>query len=111
MMVRISLFLLALAAPAAADDWSAMSGSDIAAALNGVTLEYSNAIQSFFADGSTEYVAGRPSLGRWEVRGDQYCSVWPPSDHWACYDMMQKPGQLRFIGAAGDITDGQIKSP
>ncbi|MFY0596121.1 MAG: hypothetical protein JXQ85_06805 [Cognatishimia sp.] len=88
-----------------------MTGDEIKTALNGITLEYASATQSFSADGSTGYVAGRPSYGAWEVRGDQYCSVWPPSDHWACYDMMQKPGQLRFIGGAGDITDGQIKSP
>lgn len=111
MIARISLFLLAFAAPAAAEDWSAMTGDEIKGALSGVTLKYARASQSFSKDGSTEYVAGRASYGQWEVRGDQYCSVWPPSDHWTCYDMMQKPGHLRFIGASGAITDGTINTP
>lgn len=109
MMRVISLFLLALAAPVAADDWQALSGDEIREVLNGTHLEYENASQFFMADGRTEYVAGRPSLGLWEVREDQYCSVWPPSDHWACYDIFQKPGFLRFVGEAGDVTDGSIK--
>ena len=71
----ISLFLLALAAPGAADDWQSMSGDQIRHALNGAHLEYESATQFFMTDGRTEYVAGRPSLGLWEVRGDQYCSV------------------------------------
>lgn len=105
----ICLFLLALAAPVAADDWQAMSGDQIREALIGAYLEYESASQFFMADGRTEYVAGRPSMGLWEVRGDQYCSVWPPSDRWVCYDMFQRQGYLRFVGETGDVTDGAIK--
>ncbi len=108
-MRRFTLVFLVLGLPAAAEDWQTLTGADIQAALAGVTLDYGHATQSFSDTGETTYVSGRPSLGYWNVRGDQYCSVWPPSDHWACYDMAAKPDVLRFISASGDVTDGIIQ--
>ncbi|MGH1446779.1 MAG: hypothetical protein ACRBBO_12115 [Cognatishimia sp.] len=107
-MRRIALILLMIAGTAQADDWRALNGDEIRTALTGTTLTYPNATQSFQADGKTPYVAGRPSMGAWQVRGDQYCSVWPPSDHWACFDMFAKDNMLRFVGSRGDVTDGVI---
>ncbi len=43
--------------------------------------------QSFKAGGDTVFDNGRLSTGQWQVRGGRYCSVWPPSDRWACYDV------------------------
>ena len=62
------------------------------------------------ASGRTLYNTGRDSWGYWQVRGDQYCSMWPPSDLWACYDMARRGDVLRFFGAAGDSTDGTLRA-
>jgi len=86
--------------------WVPMSGDEIRVALTGRALEYKSAHQDFRASGRTRYVAGRESWGYWRVEGDQYCSMWPPSSLWACYGMAQRGETLRFIGEAGDTTDG-----
>lgn len=59
--------------------------------------------QVFHAGGSTTYRedGGRPSNGRWRVDGDRYCSVWPPSDFWACYDMAMDGETIIFIESGG----------
>ena len=56
--------------------------------------------QVFFASGGTNYYSSRLTRGRWRVEGDRYCSVWPPSDVWACYDVFadaQEDGTLVII--------------
>ena len=45
----------------------------------------------FDADGSTLYREqdGPVTEGRWRVDDDgRYCSVWPPSDDWVCYQVL-----------------------
>ena len=92
---------------AAADGFVPMDGAGITAALTGRELVYEDgATQTFGASGATTYDAGRPSWGRWAVRGDRYCSQWPPSDGWACYDMERNGDVLRFIADDGSITSG-----
>lgn len=97
-----------LAGPACAGDWRVLSGAEVTQALTGRTLDYKTATQDFRASGKTLYKSAEPSWGNWAVRGDQYCSEWPPADGWACYDVaVSQDGQhLRFIGAGGDVTDG-----
>lgn len=103
---------LVLAAPPAMGEerpaWAAMSGAQITATLTGRRVQYATAWQEFRASGRTLYHSGADSWGYWAVRGDRYCSMWPPSDIWACYHMAQRGTQLRFIGAAGDTTDGRL---
>ena len=58
--------------------------------------------QLFLGNGATFYtVHGAQSQGFWEVRGDQYCSKWPPSQSWACYDVMVDTGTTAFVSATG----------
>ncbi len=62
--------------------------------------------QVFHAGGTTEYSetngrSSNPSEGSWRVEGDQYCSVWPPSDAWACYDMAMDGEEILFIESNG----------
>ncbi|MCD2359449.1 hypothetical protein [Sulfitobacter mediterraneus] len=85
--------------------WTPLSGAEISAALTGKVVQYGSAWQDFRASGKTLYNAGRDSWGYWRVEGYQYCSQWPPSDLWACYDMTRQGDRLRFIGAAGDISE------
>lgn len=94
------------ATPALADDWQPINGDSIAVALTDRTLNYANATQHFYASGRTLYNAGQDSWGYWAVRGDQYCSQWPPGDSWDCYEMAQSASGLRFIAGDGSTTDG-----
>lgn len=94
-----------LAGPAWAD-WIALTGPQIQQALEGRRLHYDNAWQDFRASGRTLYNAGRDSWGYWAVRGDQYCSQWPPGERWDCYDMQRKDDMLRFVAGDGSFTDG-----
>jgi hypothetical protein len=43
------------------------------------------------------------------VQGDLYCSVWPPSDRWDCYDIARSARGLdiRFTGDDGSVTVGR----
>ena len=84
----IVAMIATLALPASADDMP-MKGPDILKTLTGARVQGSNWSQSFEAGGATIYAGadGKQSSGRWDVRGDEYCSQWPPSDVWACYAM------------------------
>ncbi len=92
-----------------AQEWTPLDGSGIHAALTGEIVDYDTAWQDFRVSGRTLYHRGRDSWGYWEVRGDQYCSLWPPSDLWACYGVARQGDRIRFIGAAGDVTDGTLR--
>ncbi|WP_282094901.1 hypothetical protein [Epibacterium ulvae] len=90
--------------------WERLDANAIKSALTGRALVYENgAEQSFDVSGQTSYISGRPSLGYWSIRGDHYCSVWPPSDLWACYQIEVQGEMLRFIGKRGDVTVGKYK--
>ena len=87
-----------------------MDAAQITVALTDRTLSYDDgATQVFRADGATVYDKGRVSEGRWAVRGDQYCSVWPPSDQWACYDLRASADgrALTFVAGDGSTTTGR----
>lgn len=88
-----------------AEDWQPLDGAGIASALAARVLVYEGgALQDFFADGRTLY---GDQWGRWEVRGDRYCSVWPPSDRRACYDVARRGIDLRFTADGGTETVGR----
>ena len=81
------LFAATLVFGASADEVT-MKGANILATLKGAHVEGPDWTQSFDDGGATIYTkGGTQSPGRWDVRGDQYCSLWPPSDVWACYAM------------------------
>ena len=48
-------------------------------------------LQYFDPSGSTRYreQGGEETAGRWRIDANgQYCSVWPPSDRWVCYEVL-----------------------
>jgi hypothetical protein len=109
-MRLIALFLTILPINAAAQDWIRLQDDAARAALEGRRVVYdSGAWQEFRVSGATLYNAGRDSWGYWRVRGDQYCSMWPPSDLWACYDLEISGERLRFVGAHGEKTEGSVQ--
>lgn len=110
---RMRRFIWSLAlipSVAGAQGFASMDGPEISTALTDRALVYTDgATQTFGASGSTMYNAGRPSWGHWAVRGDQYCSQWPPSDGWACYDMSRAGAVFRFISQDGSFSDGSYR--
>jgi len=110
-MRAVVIAILMMVGPAWAEGWTVLDGAGIEAALSGRSLDYGTATQDFRASGITDYVASRPTTGQWAVRGDQYCSVWPPSDSWSCYDVdvSSDGSEIRFRGAGGDETVGVYK--
>lgn len=106
-MRRFALILALWPGVLAAEDFQRLSGDEILSALVGKKLGYGDGIwQTFDGAMGTQYFSGRPSAGRWAVRNGQYCSVWPPSDLWACYDVLQSGDVIRFVDESGGATDG-----
>ncbi len=65
--------------------------------------------QIFQKSGATYYsVDAAQSQGLWEVRGDQYCSQWPPNESWTCYDMEGDADSYSFISASGQRSLGKL---
>jgi len=106
--VRLTLLsIVAAAVPLAASaDETKMTGAEVADALTGNTAIYEGGVikQIFAKSGATPYWDGsRLTHGSWRVTGDQYCSVWPPNNVWACYDMFRgSDGEVVWVGSRGD---------
>ena len=66
--------------------------------------------QSFSRGGETIYSDARgPSRGLWTIRGDKYCSQWPPSQTWSCWTVTGSKGTITFIPeGGGDAWHGRI---
>ncbi len=115
MRLLIGLALMALGGPAlAADGWVVVKGEDVGPALAGHVLAYADgATQSFGTQGDTVYDGGRRQPGNWRIEGDRYCSVWPPSDLWACYGLERSADgmSLRFTADDGSTTEGRYADP
>lgn len=107
----MAAFALCLGGEAIAQtaEWQPMTGAEIEDALDDKTLIYEGSTQVFKKSGRTLFDNGRPSWGYWAVRGDQYCSQWPPSDGWACYDMErhESGARLKFVSDTGYETIGR----
>jgi hypothetical protein len=58
--------------------------------------------QVFLRGGATQFIVdGQVQLGQWKIEGDKYCSAWPPSDSWDCYDILQDGTALIFLSGHG----------
>ena len=113
--MSLSLFLgaMVLSAEALAQEQK-LSGVEIKTALSDHTLQGVREDgkpwqQVFQKSGVTFYSVGAAqSQGFWEVRGDQYCSQWPPNESWTCYDMAVEAGDYHFISASGQRSSGKL---
>ena len=107
--VMIAAVVLLKAPVASADQ--RLSGPDIRSMLTDAWVSYDGARQHFLADGTTRYYAPDESLGFWSVEGDQYCSRWPPSGGWTCYDMFRTAeGTLIWIDSEGGRSRGTLEA-
>ncbi|WP_420586748.1 hypothetical protein [Ruegeria sp.] len=106
-MRRFALILALWPEFLTAEEFQTLTGDEILAALTGQKLDYGDGVWQTFDEAMlTQHYSGSPSSGRWAVRDDRYCSLWPPSDLWACYDVQQSGKVIRFVDDAGGTTDG-----
>ena len=108
MLRIIAILMMVLPSFAVAEGWVHLSQNDeITEALNDRTVRFDAlTFQYFGAAGDTRFITERASDGNWAARGGQYCSVWPPSDFWACYDFQVNGDRVRFISSDGSVSEG-----
>jgi hypothetical protein len=103
LLITIIFSLVALTAQA---EERVLTGAEISTVLAdnilvGATTDV-KVEQIFQKAGVTLYIEGNAqSQGLWKVEGDSYCSVWPPSEHWACYTVTQDANKITFISKFG----------
>jgi hypothetical protein len=118
-LTRVAILALALVSTdASATGASAaehrLSGAEIRSALGGRTIvgvsDGGAWRQSFSPEGDTRHAMGSGhSDGVWDVRGDQYCSRWPPGDRWTCYDVLGDGDVITFVSPAGERSTGTLQ--
>lgn len=110
-MKAIWTVLMLMPQIAAAAEWEPVTvDAEIRQTLAGRTLTFdAYTFQRFGEGGDTQYVTDRLSDGRWEARGGQYCSAWPPSDLWTCYDIEVQGKLVRFISVDGSNSTGTYR--
>jgi hypothetical protein len=60
--------------------------------------------QVFQASGATftiDIETHQQSQGFWTLRGDKYCSQWPPSENWECFDVYGNDQGVVFVSSYG----------
>lgn len=105
--MRLAVWFVALLLAPAPGQSETLHGPAIAQALAGHKVTYQDGTSQLFAsDGRTLFFArdGSESIGHWRVTGDRYCSVWPPSDHWACYGVTEEAGEIGFLSGDGSVS-------
>jgi hypothetical protein len=105
--------LVLATAPLASAAETTLDHKAILQTLTGAVVEGANWKQSFDRGGATTYEAeGKRQTGRWDVQGDQYCSMWPPSDRWSCYAVTEEVGAdattIIWISADGSRESGHL---
>ena len=104
--MRIAIILILLCTAAEAEERK-LTGDEIATLLADRTVVGTDKggkqwKQIFQKGGLTIYSQGDAnSNGFWRVKGDQYCSQWPPNDSWACYDMTGEGDHATFVSSSG----------
>ncbi len=100
-----AVLIVGTALPAMAEQRQ-LTKAEILTLLPTITAYGKSSVQTFEKNGITDYNdKGRDSRGNWQVRGNQYCSVWPPSPTWVCYDVLvddEEPDKLVWIGDSGN---------
>jgi hypothetical protein len=102
------IFYLAFSLTTVAASEKTLIAQEINAALNNVTLhstENGRAIKQVFQSSGVTFTIDvktkAQSLGFWRLEANKYCSQWPPSEHWACYDVMANQYGVVFVSSTG----------
>lgn len=94
-----------------AEGWTPLLDDEaVTEAIADRTIIYdAHTMQWFGASGATQYVTDRMAEGRWAARAGQYCSTWPPSDRWDCYDVQVNGDLVRFIASDRSVSEGKYR--
>jgi hypothetical protein len=116
--MQLSLFILGLflfCSLTHAED-KKLDAAEIQVLLNDITLKSIDAEraveQVFQKSGATftiDIETKALSQGFWRLEGDKYCSQWPPSEHWSCYDVYGNDKIVVFVSSNG--TRYQMQTP
>jgi hypothetical protein len=109
MLRGLALVLAMMPGAVLAEGWQSLTGGEITAALADRELVYADGTRQIFRPGGATYYGD--TTGNWRVEGDRYCSVWPPSDRWACYQVEVLGAEVRFIADDGGATTGRYSDP
>ncbi len=114
-MSKIIFGLLLMVSAAIAQERN-LKGAEITAALSDQTFvgaDPADKIEQIFQkSGLTLYTAnGAQSIGSWKVEADKYCSVWPPSEYWACYTVALQEKTITFVSTSGTRYVFMLKPP
>ena len=90
-----------------------LSGDDILTALSDQVLAGKEGVSQIFQKSGVTYYSenGSQSQGLWKVQGDKYCSQWPPSQAWPCYDVLRDGLKIVFVSGSGTRYEMQLPSP
>ena len=104
--VVASLILLLSLGTAAQSEEVKLTGKQITDVLSEKEVKgYDNgqtSTQIFRSNGATFYsIDQAQQIGNWKIVAGQYCSVWPPSEQWVCYDVFQEGSAIRFVSHSG----------
>ena len=107
------LFALLMTGKAQADG-AKLTGAEITSTLSEKeTVGTDNgkaSSQIFRVGGATFYSVGdNQTTGNWKVEGDKYCSVWPPSENWVCYDVFREGSSVTFVSPSGKASSYRLK--
>jgi hypothetical protein len=86
-----------------------LNGAAIKDLLSDITLtstETGREVEQVFQKSGVTFTvdveAKLQSTGFWKLEGDKYCSQWPPSEHWSCYDVYGgDQGVVVFVSSLG----------
>jgi hypothetical protein len=86
------------------------------ALLNDITLvsiDAERAVEQVFQKSGVTFTVDMEtkaqSQGFWRIEGNKYCSKWPPSEHWSCYDVFSNDKIVVFVSSNG--TRYQMRRP
>jgi hypothetical protein len=86
---------------------------DLLSDISLTSVENGRVIEQVFQKGGATFTVDiesqAQSRGFWRIEGDKYCSQWPPSEHWSCYDVFGTDDGVVFVSSNG--TRYQIELP
>ena len=119
LLLTYAALCVVLTVPAATASDRPLKGPEIDALIKGNTVTGKTGKggwkQFFAANGETSYSSRgeTPSYGSWEVRGDKFCSQWPPEQHWSCStvtgDLNAAPKTITWISGGGKTFPGEVQ--
>jgi len=113
MRFHLAFLSVFIAATSAAAETVKLSGQQIMEVLSDrvvlSTDPHDVSQQLFQKAGATFFSRGsNQTQGLWKVVGNKYCSVWPPSENWVCYDVMKNGDVVQFMAPSGNVSDWKL---